>query len=215
MNHLDLLMQRYPCLEEQRGAIESACKAIIASYEQGGKVLVCGNGGSCADAEHIVGELMKGFCHQRPLPEAVKEKLKAKGPLGQALAEQLQSALPAISLCGHSALSTAFANDVNPDFIFAQQALGYARPGDVFIGISTSGNANNVLAAGTAAKVQQATTIALTGKSGGAMAEQFDIAIAVPAVETYQAQELHLPVYHTICLVVESHFFPNEGTVTA
>lgn len=208
--HLTRLVERYPVLADGVGAVESAYRAIVDCYRDGGTVFACGNGGSCADAGHIVGELMKGFLKKRPLPDALQAALRASDPeLGDLLARRLQAALPAVDLSAHSALATAFANDVDASLTYAQVMLGYGRPGDVLIGISTSGNAGNVLAAFLAARVKGVRTIGLTGASGGRMRDRCDLWIPVPASSTPEIQELHLPVYHCLCAMVEEHFFPK------
>ncbi len=170
---------------------------------------MCGNGGSSADADHIVGELMKGFLKKRPLPEPLRQSLVARdAELGQSLASLLQGALPAVNISGHSALSTAFANDVSAELVFAQQVMGLGRPGDLLLGISTSGNARNVLAAFAAARASGLAAIGLTGEAGGKMQERCDVLIRVPAARTHEVQELHLPVYHCLCAMIEERFFP-------
>jgi len=204
----DQLCERYPSLNTVRPAIVEACDQLIACYEQGGKVLVCGNGGSCSDSEHIVGELMKSFELNRPILTAVREKLTAISPeRGNYLAEHLQQGLPAISLTAHAALITAVANDIGADIIFAQQVIGYGRKNDVLIGISSSGNSQNVLDACVVAKAMNLKAIGLTGETGGKMKEFCDILINVPGRRTYMVQELQLPVYHLLCLAVEHYFF--------
>jgi D-sedoheptulose 7-phosphate isomerase len=209
MNLLDELITRYPALAPCVGAIASARDAMIASWERGGKLLVCGNGGSAADSEHIVGELMKGYLSLRRLPAELAARLGATDPeLGPALGAKLQGALPTINLAGGTALPTAFANDVSGDLAFAQAALGHGKKGDVLLGISTSGNAVNVRAALCVARAIGMTGIGLTGKGGGKMAGLCDILIAVPATRTFEVQELHLPVYHCLCAMVEERFFP-------
>jgi D-sedoheptulose 7-phosphate isomerase len=171
-------------------------------------LLVCGNGGSAADAEHIVGELMKGFVKRRPLPNDVAEKLKnVDNDIGKYLGENLQQGLPAIALHTHTALSTACMNDIDGNIIYAQQVYGYGSEKDILLGISTSGNAKNVLYAMIAARAKGLKTIALTGGTGGEMKRHADVAIIVPETETYKIQELHLPVYHTLCLMIEEYFF--------
>jgi D-sedoheptulose 7-phosphate isomerase len=202
------LLKRYPMLKACLSEIETACTAIIECYEKGGKVLVCGNGGSSADSDHIVAELMKGFLKRRELPADARASLKDADPeIGAVLAEKLQGALPAIDLSAASALSTAFANDVDATLCFAQLTCGYGRRGDVLIGISTSGNAGNVIAALVAARVRGMRTIGLTGASAAGMKGRCDVLIAVPAVRTPDVQELHLPVYHCLCAMIEEHFF--------
>ena len=205
---IDQLCERYPSLNGVRPAIEDACTQMIACYEQGGKILVCGNGGSCSDSEHIVGELMKSFELKRPIKHAVKEKLAVISPeRGSYLAQHLQQGLPAISLTAHSALITAVANDIDGEIIFAQQVIGYGKKNDILLGISSSGNSQNVLDACIVAKAMDLKVIGLTGETGGKMKEFCDILINVPGRRTFMVQELHLPVYHVLCLAVEHHFF--------
>ncbi|HWS01248.1 MAG TPA: SIS domain-containing protein [Prolixibacteraceae bacterium] len=207
----DQLCERYPSLNVVRPAIEEACNQLIACYEQGGKVLVCGNGGSCSDSDHIVGELMKSFELKRPLNQNVQEKLAALSPeRGSYLASHLQQGLPAIALTAHTSLITAVANDIDGDVIFAQQVTGYGRPNDILIGISSSGNSQNVLDACMVAKAMDLKVIGLTGETGGKMKEFCDILINVPGRRTFFVQELHLPVYHILCLAVEHHFFGSS-----
>jgi D-sedoheptulose 7-phosphate isomerase len=192
--------------------IETVCAMMADAYRNGGKVLICGNGGSCADADHITGELMKGFVLPRPLSAGLQAKLRALGEPD--LAEKLPTPLRAINLCCMSALSTAFANDVEPDYLFAQLALGYADPGDIFIGISTSGNAQNVHYAAVTAKAAGARLVGLTGADGGKMRESgiYDALIKVPETITHFVQEEHIAVYHTICLALEEEFFGEQST---
>ncbi len=205
---LDELTSRYPVLEAVRRQITEAYGLLEKCYAQGGKLLIAGNGGSCADAEHIVGELMKGFCKKRELPQELKERLaKEDGDHGRYLAECLQGGLPAIALNGHPGLSTAFANDVDADMVYAQQLCGYGCERDVFLGISTSGNSKNVDYAVTVAKARGIPVIGLTGKDGGKLGRRADVAIIVPEQETYKIQELHLPIYHILCLMLEARFF--------
>jgi len=202
------LIERYPCLEAVRAQIADAYLLLEDCYRNGGKLLVAGNGGSCADAEHIVGELMKGFKKKRTLPEELQERLRAESAEhGDALAVSLEGSLPAIALNSHPGLTTAFANDVGIDMVFAQQLCGYGQAGDVFLAISTSGNSKNVDYAVTVAKAKGMKVIVLTGKDGGRMAPRADVAVIVPEQETYKIQELHLPVYHTLCLMLEEEFF--------
>ena len=205
---LDTFVQRYPALSECREAMWSAAQILVESYSQGGKLLIAGNGGSAADAEHIVGEMMKSFVLPRALPEGYAEALTACDPeMGAVLRDNLQGALPAIALDGHVALSTAYLNDCEPLLGFAQQVGGYGRPGDVFLGISTSGNSKNVLYAAVAAKARGMKLIGLTGEKPNKLERFTDVCIKVPAAETFKVQEYHLPVYHCLCLMVEKHFF--------
>ena len=205
---LELLLQRYPILAGQRDEIDGAYQIIAASYEAGGKLLIAGNGGSAADAEHIVGELMKGFKLSRKPDMGFASKLIEKDEeLGRVLAENLQGALPAIALDGHVALSTAYMNDCEPLLCFAQQVNGYGEEGDVFFGISTSGNSKNVLYAAVTAHAKGMKVIGLTGAKNSKLEQMSDICIKVPQTETYMIQELHLPVYHCLCLMLEDRFF--------
>lgn len=202
------LITRYPVLGAVRETFWEAYQVLEDCYAHGNKLLIAGNGGSCADAEHIVGELMKGFVRRRELPGELQERLRAADEEnGALLAASLQGGLPAIALNGHPGLSTAFANDVNADMVYAQQVCGYGLPGDVFLGISTSGNAKNVDYAVTVAKAKSMPVIGLTGKDGGKLAGRADVAIVVPEKETFKIQELHLPIYHALCLMLEERFF--------
>lgn len=205
---LELLVKRYPQLVVCKKDINNAFTVIKECYENKGKLLIAGNGGSAADAEHIVGELMKGFKSPRRLTEIEKEKLiSVNDELGTVLANNLQGALPAIALDGHVALTTAYMNDCEPLLCFAQQINGYGNKGDVFLGISTSGNSKNVLYAATVAKARGMKVIGLTGKKDSKLSEIADTCIRVPETETYMIQELHLPVYHCLCLMLEREFF--------
>lgn len=210
MREIEALMERYPALEQSRGAVTAAAELLIKAYQQSSKVLVCGNGGSCSDSAHIVGELMKAFVQPRRLTQAQRAALQAVGPEGAGMAQTLQQGLPAIDLTAQTGLNTAFLNDVDPVLCFAQQAFVYAQAGDVLIGLSTSGNSDNVIKAGVAAKAKGARLIGLTGERECRMDGLFDVVIHVPAKETYQVQEYHLPVYHALCLAVEQVFF-GEG----
>ena len=202
------LIERLPQLAVCENELNAALAAIIRTYEQGGKVLVCGNGGSAADADHIVGELMKGFLKKRPLSAERRAALQANCPSLEAdTLDNLQEGLPAVSLCSAAALTTAVANDNDPALIFAQTVMAMGKPQDLLIGISTSGNAKNVAAALKVAKGLGLTTVSLTGEGGGTAATIADIAIRVPERETYKVQELHLPVYHWLCAETEAHFF--------
>jgi len=208
LSKVDALIDRYPMLDACRTALAEAVKAICESYKQGGKLLVCGNGGSASDAEHIVGELMKGFILKRPIENELYEKMKQVCPNEAAyLRDNLQGALPAISLMNAVALNSAFANDQAPDLAMAQQVLGLGNPEDVLIGISTSGNSANVIYAVQMAKVKGMKTIGLLGGRECKLKDLCDIAICVPEKETYKIQELHLPVYHMLCMAVENEFF--------
>ena len=205
---LNSLLKKYPQLVHLKGNILEAAEMLIYCYSTGGKVLVCGNGGSCSDADHIVGELMKGFEKKRPVKGELAEKLTGiGGERGKYLSEKLQQGLPAISLTVHNALITAVANDIAGDLIFAQQVIGYGNPGDILIGLSTSGNSQNVIDAIIAAKAKGMKVIGMTGETGGKIKPFCDVLIPVPETRTLSVQELHLPVYHTLCLMVENHFF--------
>lgn len=205
---VEVLIERYPELSVCTEDIEAAFEYIKTSYENGGKLLIAGNGGSAADSEHIVGELMKGFKKARKLSSAQQENLKAVNEeLGSVLAENLQGALPAIALDGHPALTTAYMNDCEPLICFAQQVNGYGNKEDVFLGISTSGNSKNVLYAATVAKAKGMKVIGLTGQKDSKLKDLADVTIQVPQIETYMIQELHLPVYHCLCLMLEDYFF--------
>lgn len=208
MKYLEELVERYPVLAGVKAQVKEAYELLETCYENGGKLLIAGNGGSCADGEHIVGELMKGFVKRRAVPEDFAQALiKADSERGKELAEKLQGGLPAIALTGHPGLSTAYSNDVDGDMIYAQQAYGYGRKGDVFLGISTSGNSKNVMYAMAAAKALEMKTIGLTGRDGGLLKKAADVAVVVPENETFKIQELHLPVYHALCLMLEERFF--------
>ena len=209
--HLNRLLKDYPALNCVRGDMERAFDELVACYSRGGKLLLCGNGGSAADAEHIAGELMKGFLLPRPLRHDEASALHAQGDMGKTLSAKLQRALPALCLHGLPALSTAFANDVDADLAFAQQAHALAHKGDVLLAISTSGNARNVGYACAAAKARGAVVIGLTGQMGGQLAALSAVCIRVPERETYRVQELHLPVYHALCAMLEAEFFGAEG----
>ena len=209
MTYLEELLHRYPVLVTCRAALEAASRALENCFAAGGKLMVCGNGGSAADADHIVGELMKAYLRPRKLPEEASARLRAADPaVGPSLAESLQGALPALNLAAGSSLLSAFGNDVKPELAYAQAAWGHGRRGDVLLGISTSGNAANVRAALAACRAAGITTIGLTGRTGGKMAGLCDILINVPADRTFEIQELHLPVYHCLCATVEERFFP-------
>ncbi len=205
---LNDLLVRYPQLSVCKENIIRAFDLLSDSYRSNGKLLVCGNGGSAADAEHIVGELMKGFKNPRRLNDQYQKRLKdVDDVLGNRLAGQLQGALPAIALDGHSALTTAYMNDCDPLLCFAQQVNGYGQEGDILLGISTSGNSKNVIYAAVTAKAKGMKVIGLTGSRESRLFELADVCIRVPEMETYKIQELHLPVYHCLCLMLEEDFF--------
>lgn len=212
MQHVEALVERYPKLAACGDDIIAAYRLLEATYSGGGKLLVCGNGGSASDSEHIVGELMKEFKLKRKVYARQAALLKSIDPkLGAVLSEHLQGALPAITLTAHSSLTTAFMNDSEPVLVFAQQVYGYGREGDTFLGISTSGSSPNVLYAAVTAKARGLKLIGLTGESGGRLADYVDVCIRVPETETYKVQELHLPVYHCLCMMLEERFF-GEGS---
>jgi D-sedoheptulose 7-phosphate isomerase len=202
------LVQKRPELAICSMKIQKTYDLLSAVYQNGGKLLVCGNGGSAADAEHIVGELMKGFWHTRPLDNGERKRMiEISEQDGEYLANHLQGALPAISLVSQTSLITAFANDVDPDLIYAQQVYGYGVAGDALLGISTSGKARNVLYAMQTAKALGMKTIALTGKDSAKLADFADVCINVPAADTPSVQEMHITVYHSLCTMLEEEFF--------
>lgn len=206
--HLDLLMRRYPILEPVRQEIINAYLVMEECYVHDGKLLIAGNGGSAADSEHIAGELMKRFKIPRPITPEMANRLKVVDPVrGAELSGKLERALMAIPLVAHEALSTAYSNDVDGPSVFAQQLFGFGRKGDAFLAISTSGNSKNIMNATVVARAIGMSVIGLTGKNGGELAQVADVAIKVPETETYMVQELHLPVYHCLCLMLEDRFF--------
>ncbi len=208
IDHLASLFEKYPVLRECEADLNSALRILVAAFEAGNKLLVCGNGGSAADSEHIVAELMKGFLKPRRISEADAGQLKSKaGALGSEIAGKLQGALPAVSLVSQTSLISAVANDTSADMVFAQQVYGLGKPGDVLLAITTSGNSRNVINAVAVAKTFGLKTIALTGRSGGAVAPMADVAIRVPADRVAEIQELHLPVYHWLCIATEEKFW--------
>ncbi|MDI9549557.1 MAG: SIS domain-containing protein [Chloroflexota bacterium] len=205
---LQTLRERYPELAQCVPSIEEAYALLHAAYAAGNKVLICGNGGSAADCEHIVGELMKGYLAKRPLPDGDRRRLTdAFGQAGHELADRLQGALPTISLPSQVSLITAYANDVAPEMIFAQQVYGYGKEGDVLIGISTSGNSANVVHAAEVARAFGLSAIGFTGADGGKLAAVCDVTIGVPYRHTAEIQERHLPIYHVLCEMLEEAFF--------
>lgn len=210
MDYIKELIDRYPKLSVCENAIREAGKIIADSYAKGGKLLIAGNGGSAADSDHICGELLKSFVKKRKPDEKFLSSLSAiDKETGDYLSDKLQGSLPAISLCNQSALMTASLNDVDGNVMFAQQVMGYGKKEDVFLGISTSGNSKDVIYATAVAKALGLKTIVLTGRDGGRLAKLCDLSVIVPETETFKIQELHLPVYHALCLQVEERFFPE------
>ena len=192
-------------------SLDKAFLLLKATYKGGGKLLVCGNGGSAADSEHIVGELMKGFMLSRKIPQGMRGKITSVAKAnGNYISNNLQGALPAISLVSQSALISAYSNDMAPDMVFAQQVYGYGRQGDTFLGLSTSGNSKNVVYAAETAKALGMNTIAFTGKSGGLLKDICDCTIAAPSEITPVIQEYHLPIYHKLCMMLEEEFFGEK-----
>jgi len=205
---VELLCERYPALNYLKNQVAEAARLITDCYSRGGKLLICGNGGSSADADHFAAELMKSFESPRPLDDSFKERLREiSGTRGKYLGEKLEHALPAISLSSNTALTTAISNDIDPLLIFAQQIIGYGNEEDVLVGISTSGNSQNIVDATITAKALNLNVIGITGKTGGKMKQYCDVLVNVPETGTARVQELHLPVLHTICLIVENHFY--------
>lgn len=202
MEQIEKLIQRQPVLSTCRSSIEEAGKKLISCFESGNKLLLCGNGGSCADCEHIAGELVKQFSRPRHLSSEIQQKL------GPELSRELHGGLPALSLPSMIGFHTAFNNDDNPEFAFAQQVMAFGKPGDILFGISTSGNSKNVINAARTAKALGLVVISLTGESGGELAPLSDLAILAPANEVPRIQELHLPIYHALCQMVEDTMFP-------
>lgn len=206
--HIDLLVSRYPSLQSIRDVIIDAYLIMEECYLQGGKLLIAGNGGSAADSEHIAGELMKRFKTPRPVSLEFANRLKQIDPeRGTELAKNLECGLMAIPLVAHEALTTAYINDVDGLGVFAQQLFGYGRARDVFLGISTSGNSKNIMNATVVARALGIKVIGLTGENGGELAKVADVAVKAPETETYMIQELHLPIYHCWCLMLEDKFF--------
>lgn len=206
--HIKELVSRYPALVKCEAEIRAAFETIKNSYEAGGKLLVCGNGGSCADSDHICGELLKSFVKKREVEKSLFEKIsEVDSEAGEFLAARLQGSLPAISLCAHSALMTACLNDVDGNAMFAQQVMGFGNACDVFLGISTSGNSRDVIYAAALAKAKGLKTVGLLGKDGGRLAKICDVSIVVPENETFKIQEFHLPIYHALCLQIEENFW--------
>ena len=208
LDHLQQLTERYPQLAVNIDDIKKAYKILCDAYTKGGKLLIAGNGGSASDAEHIAGELMKTFAKKRNLPETfICEITKYDSEIADYLVPRMQPGLPTIALSGHASLNTACINDIDGNITFAQQVYGYGNEGDVFLAISTSGNSKNVLYAAAVARVKKLHIIALTGESGGKLKQYADVCIRVPETETWKIKELHLPVYHVICMMLEEHFY--------
>jgi D-sedoheptulose 7-phosphate isomerase len=201
------LVTRYPALADCEKDIMSVYEILQKCFADGHRLYLCGNGGSASDCEHIAGELLKSFKKCRPLSEALVEGLKEQGDRGQVLIENLQGGLPTVSLCGHTAFSTAFQNDCDPMFVFAQQVGAWGEEGDVLLTLSTSGNSKNCLYAATVATAKKMSVTALLGGSGGELKTLLDASVVVPEKETYKVQELHLPVYHCLCAMLEEEFF--------
>lgn len=210
--HLNQLVERYPELCDCRQSIRNAYCLLEECYKNEGKLMIAGNGGSAADSEHIAGELMKRFKDPRPITKEMAERLKEIDPVrGTWLSEKLECALPAIPLVAHEAISTAYSNDVDSTGVFAQQLFGIGRSGDVFLGISTSGNSKNVVFAAILAKALGIKVIGLTGAQGGELATFSDVVVKVPQTETFMIQELHMPIYHCWCLMLEERFFGDAA----
>jgi len=202
------LENKYPELSICLNDIQKTYGILKKTYNEKGKVLLCGNGGSASDCEHIVGELMKGFLLNRPIDESLKTKLMNEFSVeGELIGHHLQKALPAISLVSQTSLISAISNDVSPDMIFAQQVLAYGVKGDTVLGISTSGNSKNVLYALQVAKVLGLNTVGLTGATGGSLKDVCDVTICVPYHHTLDVQERHLPIYHALCAMLEEEYF--------
>jgi len=206
--YLNTLVSRYPALESVKDDIGKAFDIMVNSYVNGGKLLIAGNGGSASDAEHIAGELMKTFEKKRPLPDSfIMDIKKVNLEIAEYLIPRMEPGLPTIALSGHASLNTACINDIDGNITFAQQVYGYGKETDVLLAISTSGNSKNILYAAAVAKAKKLKIIALSGGSGGALKNIADVSIIVPETETYKVQELHLPVYHCLCQMLENHFF--------
>jgi len=208
INYLNTLITRYPSLESVKADISAAFDIIADSYSNGGKLLIAGNGGSASDAEHIAGELMKTFSKKRNLPESFITEIKEVDiEIAEYLIPRMQPGLPTIALSGHASLNTACINDIDGNITFAQQVYGYGKETDVLLAISTSGNSKNVIYAAAVARVKKLKIIALTGEGGGNLKQYSNVCICVPETETWKIQELHLPVYHCLCQMLENHFF--------
>lgn len=205
---MEELLTRYPALKCCAEEIGKTAEILISGFKAGNKLMLCGNGGSCADCEHITGELMKGFLSRRPIsPEKRAEMKKLNPDIGEDVLSKLQLAVPAIPLPSLTGLNSAFCNDVDPSLVYAQELMGLGTPGDMLLCISTSGNSANCVAAAEVGKALGLAVIALTGAKGGRLKEKADICICVPETETFKVQELHLPVYHYLCAEVEATIF--------
>lgn len=210
--YINELIERYPILENNADAIYRVYEIMVQCFENGGKLLVAGNGGSASDADHVVGELMKGFRLPRKISEELSSALrKIDTCMGKELSQKLQGALPAIALHNHSGLNTAILNDVDGNLCFAQQIMGYGKPGDVFMAISTSGNSQNIIYAAITAKAKGLKVVGITGTGGGRLNSFTDAIIAVESDAVHIAQELHMPVYHCLCFMVENYFWREEN----
>ena len=208
MDYIQQLIQRYPALEPVKNNISAAFDIIADSYTNGGKLLIAGNGGSASDAEHIAGELMKTFEKKRTLPDSfIMDIKKVNIEIAEYLIPRMQPGLPTIALSGHASLNTACINDIDGNITFGQQVYGYGKEADVLLAISTSGNSKNILYAAAVAKAKKLKIVALSGGSGGALRNIADVSIIVPETETFKIQELHLPVYHCLCQMLENYFF--------
>ena len=207
MKHIDELVNRYPSLKSCKVEIENATRAFIEVYKEGGKLLICGNGGSASDAQHIVGELMKAFCKKRKISAEIEQNLKKNPLFDDELILNLEGSLPAISLNSETSLMTATMNDRVSELVYAQQVLGYAKDNDALLCISTSGNSKNIINAASVAKAMNIKVVSLTGQKDSKLSSISDITIKAPEVETFKIQELHLPIYHAICLEIEEYFF--------
>ena len=207
MKHIDELVNRYPSLKSCKVEIENATRVFIEVYKKGGKLLICGNGGSASDAQHIVGELMKAFCKKRKISAEIEQNLKKNPLFDDELISNLEGSLPAISLNSETSLMTATMNDRVSELVYAQQVLGYAKENDALLCISTSGNSKNIVNAASVAKAMNIKVVSLTGQKDSKLSSISDITIKAPEVETFKIQELHLPIYHAICLEIEEYFF--------
>lgn len=204
---LNTYCEKSPAIAAIQEPLREGFELLTTCLQNGGQLLICGNGGSCADADHIVGELVKSFRIPRTLNAALSSALREQGEQGALLVERLQDSLPVINLGAHNALLTAMGNDVGWEFAFAQQVVAYGRRGDVLLGISTSGNSTNVLYAGAVARAKGIKTLGLTGRNGGKMAKEFDLVLCAGADSTEDIQDLHSSIYHAICAAVEYQFW--------